>query len=278
MILEGHVLAAFLQHFKLSTVEDVEEAPFLQHIKDATNKRGTLENLVLGMLKEFVNIGTLPQPNTAEDDGVLAYAKEVLSLALLWAEFEDSIKEGDGPRVIRCWKFFLPIFKVTNHKNYAIGALNLLIQYNHLLSPRQREQLVWSRFVNTKGKPGENKSCDIHMEHLNRVVKAAIGGLSSNVSPRSIMRIGRCAGVLMKVCSQFDSVSTVIHRSGKHGGASSSKDVSKVMEELNKVKVFKHIPGRMHASFPKVKKHLYSMLNLQKFKTWFNAQLLDICV
>lgn len=65
-----------------------------------------------------------------EDDGVLAYAKEVLSLALLWAEFEDAIKEGDSLRVIKCWKFFLPIFKVTNHKNYAIRALNLLIQYN----------------------------------------------------------------------------------------------------------------------------------------------------
>lgn len=250
----------------------------MQQIKDANDKGTTLENLVLGMLKEFVNIGTFPQSDVAEDDGVLAYAKEVLSLALLWAEFEDAIREGDGLRVIRCWKFFLPIFKVTNHKNYAIGALNLLIQYNFLLSPRQREQLVWSRFINTRGKPGENKSCDIHMEHLNRIVKAAIGGLSSNISPKSITRIGRCAGVLMKVCNQFDSVSAVVQRSGKHGGASLAKDVSKVTEELNKVKVFEHVTGRMHTSFPQVKKSLGSKLNMDKFKTWFNAQLVDICM
>ena len=228
------------------------------------------------MLKEYVNIGTFPQSDTAEDDGVLAYAKEVLSLALLWAEFEDAIREGDGLRVIRCWKFFLPIFKVTNHKNYAIGALNMLIQYNFLLSPRQREQLLWSRFINTSGKPGENKSCDIHMEHINRVVKTAIGGLSSNVTPKSISRIGRCAGVLLRVCNQFDSVSAVIQRSGKHGGADWAKDIAKIMEQLHEVKVFEHIPGRMHASFPQVKKSLSSRFNVENFKTWFRAQLVDI--
>ena len=237
-----------------------------------------MQDLVLGMLKEYVNVGTLPQPDSEEDDGVLAYAKEVLSLALLWAEFEDAIREGDGLRVMRCWKFFLPIFKVTNHKNYAIGALNLLIQYNVLLSPRQREQLVWSRFINTSGKPGENKSCDIHMEHLNRIVKAAIGGLSSNVSPKSISRIGKCQGVLMKVCNQFDTVSAVTQRSGKHGGASWQKDVAKIMEELNKMNVFKQIPGRMHASFPQVKKSLGSKFNMEKFKTWFSSQLVDMCM
>ena len=256
----------------------MEDSQFLQQINNSSDKCTTLEDLILRMLKEFVNIGTFPQSDTAEDDGVLAYAKEVLSLALLWAEFEDAIREGDGLRVIRCWKFFLPIFKVTNHKNYAIGALNLLIQYKYLLSPRQREQLVWSRFINTRGRAGENKSCDIHMEHLNRIVKAAIGELSSNVSPKSVSRIGRCAGVLMKVCNQFDSVSSVIQRSGKHGGASSAKDVSKIVEELQKEKVFEHIPGRVHASFPNVKKNLGSKLNMDKFKTWFNTQLVDICM
>ena len=71
-----------------------------------------LQDMVTTMLKEYVNIGTFPQPDVEATDGVFAYAKEVLSLALLWAEFEDAIKEGDGLRVIRCWKFFLPIFKV----------------------------------------------------------------------------------------------------------------------------------------------------------------------
>ena len=230
------------------------------------------------MLKEYVNIGTFPQPDVEATDGVFAYAKEVLSLALLWAEFEDAIKEGDGLRVITCWKFFLPIFKVTNHKNYSIGALNILLQYNVLLSPRQCKQLLWSRFINTSGKPGQNKSCDLHMEHLNRVVKTTIGGLESNVTPKSISRIGKCAGVLIKVCNQFDSISAVVQRSGKHGGASWTKDIKKITEQLNETKVYKETPGRMHPSFPELKKSLGSRFKMDKFKTWFDTQLIDLCL
>lgn len=240
-----------------------------QQSEDANS---TVQGMVTGMLKEY---GTFPQPDIEETDGVLAYAKEVLSLALLWAEFEDAIREGDGLRVIRCWKFFLPIFNVTNHKNYSIGALNLLLQYHTLLSPRQQEQLLWSQFINTSGK---NKSCDIHIEHLNRVVKAAIGGLSSNVTPKSIPRIGKYAGVLIMVCNQFDSVSAVVQRSGKHGGASWTKDVTKIAEQLNKVKVFHQIPGRNHTLFPEVRKSLSSRFKIEKFRTWFNTQLVDLCL
>ena len=85
-------------------------------------------------------------------------------------KFEDAIKEGDGPPVIRCWRFFLLIFKSSNKTKYSLEAVKLLVGIR-LLLPRQRKQLIWSRFVNTKGKLGGNKSCDLHMEHLNRTVK-----------------------------------------------------------------------------------------------------------
>ena len=39
---------------------------------------------------------------TSSTDGVKAYAQSLLSHLLLWAEFEDAIREGDGPRVLRC--------------------------------------------------------------------------------------------------------------------------------------------------------------------------------
>ena len=88
-------------------------------------------------------------------------------LLLLWAEFENAIKEGDGHQVIRCWKFLLPLFKVTNHKNYSIGAINLLVECNTLLSPRHQEQLLWSRFINTNRNARGNISCNFHLEHMN---------------------------------------------------------------------------------------------------------------
>ena len=76
------------------------------------------------------------------------------------------------------------------------------------------------------------------MEHLNCVIKTTIGGLESNVTPKSISRIGKCAGVLIKVCNQFDSISAVVQRSGKHGGASWTKDIKKITEKINQTKVY----------------------------------------
>ena len=61
-----------------------------------------------------MNLPTKPtavKPKNTLKDGVNAYAQEVLTLTLIWAEFEDAIREGDGLRVIRCWRFMLLISK-----------------------------------------------------------------------------------------------------------------------------------------------------------------------
>ena len=36
---------------------------------------------------------------------------EVLSLGLFYLEFKDAIREGDGLRVLRCYKYLLPLFR-----------------------------------------------------------------------------------------------------------------------------------------------------------------------
>ena len=77
-----------------------------------------------------------------------------------------------------------------------------------LLPPRLAGQLLYSRFVNTHGKPGCNISCDLHMEHtcINAAYKYAITGLGSNVSLHAISRIGKCISPLTRVCDQYDAV------------------------------------------------------------------------
>lgn len=264
-----------MQHFSFPSLADVDGSPLVHSLEIATDRQAKFQQVVVDMLREHIH---LSMEHSESSDGVLAYADEVLSLTLLLAEFEDAIKEGDGGRVIRCWKFLLPIFRVTHHKNYSLGALNLLIQYNALLSPRHREQLLWSRFINTSGKPGENKACDLHMEHLNRMVKVAIGGLGSNVTPNAIMRIGKCAGPLMNVCSQFDAISDVIQGSGKHGGASWAQDVKKIAEQLKQAQVFQSLPGRQHPSFPKVKQNIASKMNMETFRKWFKSHSVNLSV
>ena len=105
------------------------------------------------LVHKFVDTGYGRQEDVTNDecDGVLAYACGTLSMGLLFMEFGDAICEGDGNRIIRCWKYFLLHFKVERRSNYSIEALNLLAQYHFLLSPRMAMQLVWGRTVNTHG-------------------------------------------------------------------------------------------------------------------------------
>ena len=90
--------------------------------------------------------------NQANKDDVYRYACELLSLGLLYSEYSDAVKEGDGQRVFRCFKYILLMFKASNRVNHACEIFCTLAQHKFILSPRLAHQLQWSRFINTHGK------------------------------------------------------------------------------------------------------------------------------
>lgn len=73
---------------------------------------------------------------------VFAYAAEVMSLGLFYVEFCDAIKECDGLRLLRCWRYILPLFKVTGRRNYTLEVFYILYNYHFVLPPRQAQQLI----------------------------------------------------------------------------------------------------------------------------------------
>ena len=85
----------------------------------------------------------------------------------------------------------LPMFVASGRKNYALESLNLLLQHDFLLPPRQAAELMWGRFINVHGVPGRNISNDMHMEHLNRIVKHSIDGLGANKTEAAIVKTGK---------------------------------------------------------------------------------------
>ena len=277
VVMEGHIIAGFLQHFKLRSLADVPDSSMLQKLTVSKDQASVFHKMITEMLSEHIKLPIAPESKSSQsEDGILAYAQEILSLSLLWAEFQDAIREGDGLRVVRCWRFLLLVFKAAQRKNYSCEAVTLLVQYHALLSPRQKEQLVWSRFINTKGKVGANKSCDLHMEHLNGVVKTALGNESSNLKPPTISRVGKCAGPLMSVSDQFDDTSSVKNLSGKHAKASWDKDLERITEQIHGLHVFQRLPGQKHNSFPSVRGSIVSKMDKTKFQSWFKKQLKEL--
>ena len=76
-----------------------------------------------------------------DQGGVSEHTHEVLSLGLLYLDFKDAVREGDGDRVLLAWKYFFLLFKVSGRKNYAIEAFTLLSQYHITLPLNLAEQL-----------------------------------------------------------------------------------------------------------------------------------------
>ena len=156
----------------------------------------------MSVVNTFVSI-VLPNCTKGDEsvDKVHLYATEVLTLGLLWHGYHDAIKEGDGDRVYLYWKFLLLAFKQGHRFNYSSEAINLLIQAQCLLSPREAAQLKWCRFVNTQGRVGCNIASDLQMEHLNRQVKTVLG---ANVNSSAIKRAGKSISVVSNVSQTFE--------------------------------------------------------------------------
>ena len=109
-------------------------------------KQQILRKVADTIIAKTVNISLQFKNDTSPDtnkDHVFEYACEVVSLGLLFLNYRDAIKEGDGERIMLCWKYFLPIFKATNRQNYAIEAFITLANCK-VLPPRQAHQLIWS--------------------------------------------------------------------------------------------------------------------------------------
>ena len=225
------------------------------------NPTNSVVQLAKSIVDSFVRLPNMTDVPSAEcDDGVYVYATELLSLSLLWHGFHDAIKEADGDRLLRYWKFLYIAFKNTSHRNYAKESINLLMQYN-TFSERQKAQLLWSQCINTRGYAGANIPCDLHMEHLNRRLKTVIRSMGANVKPATIVKAGKAISSVHHVCKVFEEQTTGHSPSDRHPFPAFGKDFHTVLTLLDEEKVFSKTPGRAYPSF-KLKKGTLEMHSL----------------
>ena len=165
-------------------------------------------------------------------DHKFEYTKEVITLGLFYIEFANSIKEGDGNRIIRCWRYFLLVFKSARRDKYPVEAFNLLVQFHFIFTERMKMQLLWSRTINVHGKKGKNVAMDMHMEHLNRECKGAIGHLQASINEKSVERVGKSLKKFTDITQNFDKCTGVAVHSGYHSKKKKATDLNKVIAQL----------------------------------------------
>ncbi len=74
----------------------------------------------IGQVSYSLICAAIYMPTEKPSESVHAYAKEVLTLGLIW--WYCAIKEGDGNHVLRYWKFLLVIFNRGVGRGGALGA------------------------------------------------------------------------------------------------------------------------------------------------------------
>lgn len=221
-------------------------------------------------------LGPAPQlPQSTKSDGVFSYACTVLCDGLLLLELCDAIHQGDGPRILRCWKFMLLYFKAYNHHKYALEAFNLLAITNGTGtgSALIKEQITWSRTVNSRGSKGKNIPVDLYNEHLNRTLKDSILGLGANVTKERIVDTSKSIERLSQICASADSELGIAPTSSHHTRHSSEKDKQLIIDELSrKSRVFEYVPGRVHPLYRSIEPCIAKTVDADKLIKWITTQ------
>jgi len=89
-----------------------------------------------------------PKNEKEVEDHVNNYSRSLLTYNLFLRTINDCTREGDGERLLECYKFSLLFFKCFGHAKYAYTLLKLLHRIR--LEPRSAFELIWNRFIKYK--------------------------------------------------------------------------------------------------------------------------------
>ena len=113
------------------------------------------------------------------------------------------------------------------------------------------------------------------MEHLNRDFKTVVSHLGPNTLGPSLQRTGRALKILREIQAHYDEVTCVTTESAYHSSRNSNKDLSMVIEQLQKAEVFRMVEKRQHQQFS-MTGSLLNKVDTYELRDWMTSQLRSI--
>ncbi len=220
---------------------------------------------------------TVPSTTTRAaiiNDDCRNYQLALLEYGMLFLNFSDAITEGDGLRILRCWKFFLMFLKANGASSckYALEGMHLISQVYAILSPRDAHRLIWNRFVKAKPGVGGNIPLYLALEHFNRVLKEVIRKMGPNASNQNaVNRFCKSITVTKQLMDNFDRECHVLKQSGKHVQKKYSSDLNKIVKELVVNNAFRSMKGRSYKCFSGCSASLLDGFDLRDMFSWINS-------
>jgi len=205
-------------------------------------------------------------------DDVFDYNCALLAYGYMFFSFFDAIKEGDGARIIRQYKYFMLYCKAdgTHSTKYALECHYQLFLVYSLLTPRDSERFVWNRSVNNHGKKGCSISFDESTEHSNNFVKQCIRNLGPNISEAAVSRLCKAESSTRLMLEKLDKTLNQFSKSGSHSETSESKDLDELIKKVAVFKPFSELEGRKYAHFLEFKRDTREDLDVSDLYCWIN--------
>ena len=118
LLLKSYITAAAME---ILEIESVDESPLNfpddMWVHDKDERQRKMDSLLSNIVEKYVDVTYNVCCQTCKnEDQIMKYTQQLLSTGCVYLELTDAIKEGDGDRVLRCWKYLLIIFHNSNRK------------------------------------------------------------------------------------------------------------------------------------------------------------------
>ena len=254
-VVKGHWIACACEILGITDIDGPVKFPPGLFTADLEKKREFVEEIATKVVERLTLVDSAfvtPGEISDSDDTCYNYARVLCHYGSLVMEFRDAWGVGQGERMVRCWRLFMPHFQNAGRTKYSLAALNIQFQTNATLSPNAAHQVMWHRFVNSKGGMGNNIPCDLYNEHINKQIKYIIQNMGPNLTETSLQRAARSVSTLHCICTAFDKQSGVPHGTVAHSTRPDTQDVLKVLSTVLNNQLLIPTPGRKHSAFPKL--------------------------
>ena len=218
------------------------------------------------------------EPCNKPTDDVYSYNCALLADGLFFINFLDAIKEGDGVRLMRQYKYMLLYCRADGHaKNkYALECLYQSFLVQSLLSPRESERFVWNRSINNQGGKGCNIPHDLEVEHSSRFIKGSAENVGPNLTERAVQRICQAKSGARSLTGNVNQGLNRICGSGKHTSSSLENDLDELLRRIQQTDVLTDHPGRSYQHFNDFERDPFKTLNMSSLYQWINQHKKNI--
>ena len=223
------------------------------------------------------SVCTTPPKESKPGDDVYNYNCALMTDCFLFFNFLDAIKEGDGVRIMRQYKYIMLYCKAdgSHSTKYALEYLYQFFLVHALLSERDSARFVWNRSVNNSGKKGTNIPLDEDTEHSNNFLKQGIRNLGQ-MSLRMLFRDYPMQKVQQHQKTNLDDSIKRLLRSGKYSTGSLERDLNELVKRAVEFNIFTELEGRTYKQVSSFRRDRLADMDASSLHKWINKHKKNI--